>query len=97
MENKSEYDNNEFNLIPRVAVYTSIFGKYDVFENVESTYYLEFPNDESELDVNSIIEFRDKIYKGKERERVHREIRDFAKHTVDIDVAIHEVIDYIGE
>lgn len=68
----------------------------NVFENKNTEYVLEFPNDETPVPMDEILEFYDKIY-GKQRDRaaVHNNIRKFAEETVDMDVAMRPVTEWI--
>lgn len=65
----------------------------DVFERYPTDYYLEFPNDKSPLDMNQIIKFCNKMY---EERNIHKNIREYAKKTVDNSVVMKEIVEFIS-
>ena len=65
----------------------------DIFSKSDFEYYLEFPNDETKLDIQKIIDFHDKIYKQPDI-KVIDAIRDYAYEKVSIDKCMENVIDY---
>lgn len=69
----------------------------DAFERQKDyKYCLEFPNDDSIIDMQGIVDFYKAVYESdKEREQIHREIREYAKKTVDLSVTMQPVIEYI--
>jgi len=67
----------------------------DIFiDNKDFKYYLEFPNDTSEIDINKIISFHDQIYQQPAK-KVVAEIREFAYKNVNIGSCMKPIIDYI--
>ena len=58
-------------------------------------YLLLFPNDDSIIDMNRIIEFFDKVYGQGNIEQLSNEIRDFAQSKCDINNTLQPVIQYI--
>ena len=65
------------------------------YENGKSFFKI-FPNDESVIDIKEIVGFYDSVYNNnKDRNSVHREIRNFARQTVDMSVVMKPVINYI--
>lgn len=60
-------------------------------------YYLEVPNNDSEIDIEKIIEFYDQIYSRRSREQVISEIREFAENNIDLKVTMKKIINYIKE
>ena len=69
----------------------------DAFEQEKNyKYYLEFSNDDSVIDMQRIVDFYKSVYEANtEREQIHREIREYAKKTVDLSVTMQPVIEYI--
>lgn len=68
--------------------------KEDIMENRREKFYLEFPNDDSEINVESIVKFYDDIYKNHNREEVHLQIREFAKQNADWNIVLQPIISY---
>lgn len=69
----------------------------DAFERGKpSRYYLEFPNDNTPIDIQMIVDFYKSIYEtGMNRDQIHKEIREYAKKTVDLSVTMQPVMEYI--
>lgn len=69
----------------------------DILVQNENDFSLKFPNDESPIDIEKVIEFHDNLYlnSGKSQEEIINEIRDFAYRTCDMSVAMKPIIDYI--
>lgn len=67
----------------------------DIFCKEKFQYYLEFPNDSSILNIGKIIDFHRKIYEKKE-EVVIREIRNYAKKTIDMSISMQNIISFIS-
>lgn len=73
-----------------------VLGTSDkVFENYGFEYGCLFPNNDSPVDIERIVQFLDKIYLNKQRAEVINNIRCFAKQTIDNTVTLSPVIDYI--
>lgn len=68
--------------------------KIDVFEKKNCNFYCAFPNDESLIDINRIISFCDEINRNG-KEEVQKKIKQYAKETVDMDIAMAPVIRYL--
>lgn len=58
-------------------------------------YYLEFPNDNSTININMIVEFYNKIYSNSNPDSVTSYIRTIGKSIFDINYSMKEVIEYI--
>lgn len=72
-------------------------SKVDVLSH-EFPYYLEFPNDSSVIDVESIIHFHDKVYfNSYNRAGIVNYIRKFAEEKVNMDIVMQPIIEYINE
>lgn len=69
----------------------------DIFTNKNYKYYLEFPNNSSELDIQKIIDFYDKIYTEETGKAVIDNIRDYAFQTVDMKKCMYNLIKYFGK
>lgn len=69
--------------------------KLDVFEGED--FILKFAADESDIDVERIVGFYDKIYEGKDEEAVGLRIRQKAQQVCDINVTMRPVIQYLKE
>lgn len=69
----------------------------DAFEQEKSyKYYLEFPNDNTLINMRFIVGFYKSIYEtDMNREQIHKEIREYAKRTVDLSVTMQPVMRYI--
>ncbi len=66
----------------------------DIFTGQDYKYYLEFPNDDSELDIQKIVDFYDKIYMEENGEDVVRNIRKYAFETIDMAKCMKNVIEF---
>ncbi len=71
--------------------------KIDIFENSDFKYYIEFPNDDSDIDIDRVIDFYDDVYSNKTIEGLSQEIRNYAEARCDADVVLKPIIDYIIE
>ncbi|MDR2547872.1 MAG: hypothetical protein LBC96_10320 [Lachnospiraceae bacterium] len=70
-------------------------SEVDIF-NDDYPYYLEFPADETPIDINEIIGFYDRVYPNhKNYGFVNKTIRNFAKYTCDISITMKPVVEYI--
>ncbi len=71
----------------------------DVFPYNDYPYALHLPEDESPIDIESVIDFHDRIYfdKQKSPEQIAAEIRNFAYQHCDMHQTMKPVIDYINE
>lgn len=67
----------------------------DILKNTNFTYVLMFPNDDSPIEIEKIVEFFDSIISQRTREDVCKEMRDFAYASCSTEVAMQEVIEYI--
>lgn len=68
----------------------------DILKNTDFKYNLQFPNDDSIIDIDKMVKFYDEIYNMEEsKEQIIRNIRDFAYKTCDMNVAMKTIIDYI--
>lgn len=70
-------------------------SKVDLFENEDFPYYLEFPNDDSDIDISQIIDFYDKIYGKQSSQELNHMIREFALERCDMSRALRPVIEYM--
>lgn len=68
-----------------------------IFEKYGDEYNLNFPNDDSDIDICKVIDFYNRIYTGKEKNVVRKEIRGFALRTIDVSITMKSVLDYVGE
>lgn len=68
----------------------------DIFQKKLFKYYLEFPNDDSVIDIQKIIDFHKQIYSEGE-EMVVEKVRNYAKRMVDMNVCMQNVISYFKE
>ena len=66
----------------------------DVFDGKAFEYLLEFPNDESVIDIGKVIDFYDRIY-SKDENDVINDIRQFAKEKCDFTATLKNVITYV--
>ena len=70
-------------------------GRTLVFEKYGGRYNLDFPNDDSDIDMNRVVEFYDGLYSGRDKAEVRKEIHDFAQKSIDINIAMRDVISYL--
>ena len=66
-----------------------------IFEEFGSKFNLNFPNDETEIDMKKVISFYDSLYLGKNKQDVRKEIRQFAYGNIDISLTMNNVIEYL--
>lgn len=66
-----------------------------IFEEFGSKFNLNFPNDETEIDMKKVISFYDSLYLGKNKQDVRKEIRQFAYGSIDISLTMNNVIEYL--
>lgn len=67
----------------------------DVIHNTDFNYCIEFPNDNSAINIDKIIEWYDSLLVSKSPEEMANEIRDFAKKNCDTSVVMNNVIEYL--
>lgn len=75
-------------------------NKMDIMEYEElRPYILEFPNDDSIVEIDKIVKFYDLLYKDdeKENQKMADNIRSIAMERLNMQNAMKEVIDYIKE
>ena len=68
----------------------------DVTFNTDFPYEIQFPNDESILDINSIVSFYENIYTGRNEEDIITDIRKFAFDHCDVSVVMNDIIKRIA-
>ncbi len=73
--------------------------KIEALEKGNFPYYIDFPNDSSDIDLFKIEKFYDDIYlyNNKSCYDISLEIRRYAERTVDVKSAMRSVIDFLNE
>lgn len=71
-------------------------GKTDLDHKNCMQYLLKFPEDETDIDVNAIVEFYDQVYTS-DKEKVRNHIKHVFKPYYDIQRTMQAVIDYMEE
>lgn len=73
--------------------------KIEALEKGGFPYYLNFPNDSSDIDLFQVEKFYDDIYLNNNKScyDVSLEIRKYAEKTVDVKSAMKNVVDYLSE
>lgn len=70
--------------------------KIDIYPE-DYKYILNFPEDDSDIDIYKIIKFYDEIYKGKVSKRqIAEEIREYTKSKCDMSIAMKPIIDFFA-
>lgn len=73
-----------------------IGGTERAFEGKEMPYVCEFSNDDAPIDMNIVAAFYDRVYnRGMDRGAIHREIREYARRTVDMERVMQPIIEWI--
>lgn len=68
----------------------------DIFTNMKSPYYLQFPNDETDIDILEVIRFYDKIYSTSSKVgEVRKAIRCMAEENVSMSSAMLPITSYM--
>ncbi|NBJ96852.1 hypothetical protein D5282_05845 [bacterium 1xD8-48] len=67
----------------------------DILLGTDFDYVLEFPADESDIDINSVVAFYKEKKLGTDRVKISKVIRQFAIEHCDMEVAMKEIIQYI--
>lgn len=67
----------------------------DVLDGKDYEYIMEYPNDDSIIDINKTVEFFDSVYYKKSCQDVIDEIRMFAENNCTYDATMKSVFDYI--
>lgn len=70
--------------------------KLDVLDETND-YYLEYPNDDSEIDITKIIEFYMKHKNNATKQELSEEIRNYARKKVDMEAVLNPIIQYLLE
>lgn len=68
----------------------------DIPDAAKDNIYLQVSNNDSPIDIGSILEFYDRIY-SEGAEQVNTRLRQFAKDHFSMEVAMKEVIDFFNE
>ncbi len=66
-----------------------------IFDRFGDKYNLNFPNNNSQIDISKVVEFYDSVYNGKDKIVLRNRIRDFALSAIDIKVVMRDIIDYL--
>ncbi len=66
-----------------------------IFDKFGHDYNLEFTNDATEIDIDRVIKFYDKIYGFRDKSEVRHEIRQFAIEHIDVNVVMKSITDYL--
>ena len=69
-------------------------SKVDLFINQKFDYLLEFPNDDSCIQVEQIIEFFDSIY-NRSFEEINSQIRQYAEERCDMSSVLKPIVEFI--
>lgn len=67
----------------------------DVLESRPNHFYLSFPNNDSVINFDRIVEFYDSLYLEKNKDQVAQEIREFFIDDISMSKTFHPVIEYI--
>ena len=67
----------------------------DILQGTDFNYVLEFPADESDIDIDRVVAFYKEKKLGTDRVKISKEIRQFAIEHCDMEVAMREIIQYI--
>lgn len=70
-------------------------SKVDIFENDKFPYFLEFPNDDSYINIEKVIDFYDNIYTKRNTEDINNIIRQYAVDKCDMSMTLRPVIEFI--
>ena len=68
--------------------------KIDVFDENKYPYILKFKEDESEINIDQVIEFFDNIYQDSQYDNVAKEIREYAMKVCDFNQIMKPVAEY---
>ena len=69
--------------------------KETLFEGIDSEYYLELPNDSSNVCINDIVSFYNDLLLKHSSEEIHDSIIQFARNNVDLSVTMKPIMEYI--
>lgn len=69
--------------------------KEEIFNKLDSNFFLEFPNDDSLVDISRIVEFYGELVSKHSIGEVRTSIRTFAKENLDITATMGPVLDYL--
>ena len=72
-------------------------GRIDVFEKRGVDFCLQAPDDESPIDIESVLVFHDTLYARESQYSLTSRIRAYAEENVGMDAAMKPVVDYIKE
>lgn len=72
-------------------------GRIDVFEKRGVDFCLQVPDDESPIDIESVLAFHDTLYARESEKPLTSRIRTYAEENVGMDAAMKPVVDYIKE
>lgn len=67
----------------------------DLFSSIDKNCFLQLPNDESIVNINEIIKFYDKVYRGR-HQVIAKKIRMMAMQYIDIGASMKSVCGYMG-
>lgn len=68
----------------------------DILRQIDEKYYIQFPNDESEIDVEKVVSFYDQLYTN-DRKIVVEEIREMACRYIDMKAVMQPVCAHMAE
>lgn len=68
----------------------------DVLANKNVPYYLQFPNDTTDIDIKEIVKFYDRVYKNqKDHGEIRKAVRNVAEKYIDMSVTMLPVFKYM--
>lgn len=67
----------------------------DILEFINDNYYIQFPNDETVIDINQIVEFYDRVYQNYSQTEVIKKIRGEIESYINIEVTMQPVCEYM--
>lgn len=68
----------------------------DVLVEKGREYCLEFPNDDTPIDIEKVVEYYDKVYLNSTRKEVAQNIHEFAKENVDMSAVMKPIVNFVN-
>lgn len=67
----------------------------EIFFGKDVPFFLEVPNDNSDIDIAGIVKFYELLYKDETNEKLVANIREFALQNADMEIVMRPILDYI--
>ena len=69
--------------------------KEEVFQTEIGDFYLEVPNDDTDIYMENIVDFYDSVYGKNSKQEVHKIIQNFTEKNWSMEITLHPLVEYL--